>query len=52
MGLYNKMLMYIIYILKCTYVHICIVSHFNCVQLFATLWTVTPQAPLSMGFSR
>ena len=26
-------------------------SHFNCVQLFATLWTVTHQAPLSMGFS-
>ena len=22
------------------------------VQLFATLWTVAPQAPLSMGFSR
>ena len=25
---------------------------FNCVQLFATLWTVVHQAPLSMGFSR
>ena len=24
----------------------------SCVQLFATLWTVTHQAPLSMGFSR
>ena len=46
------MLMYIIYILQCTYVHMCVVSHFSCVQLFATLWTVTPQSPLSMGFSR
>ena len=25
-------------------------SHFTCVQLFATLWTVAHQAPLSMGF--
>ena len=27
-------------------------SHFSHVQLFAILWTVTCQAPLSMGFSR
>ena len=27
-------------------------SHFSHVQLFATLWTVALQAPLSMGFSR
>ena len=27
-------------------------SRFSCVQLFATLWTVAHQAPLSMGFSR
>ena len=27
-------------------------SHFSCVQLFATIWTVAHQAPLSMGFSR
>ena len=27
-------------------------SHFSCVQLFATLWTVACQAPLSMGFPR
>ena len=26
-------------------------SHFSCVELFATLWTVARQAPLSMGFS-
>ena len=29
-----------------------ILSHFSCVQLFATLWTVAHQAPLSMGFFR
>ena len=28
---------------------VCVLSR---VQLFATLWTVTHQAPLSMGFSR
>ena len=33
-------------------VHACMLSHFSCVQLFATLWTVACQAPLSMGFSR
>ena len=27
-------------------------SHFSCVWLFGTLWTVAHQAPLSMGFSR
>ena len=27
-------------------------THFNRVQLFATLWTVACQATLSMGFSR
>ena len=27
-------------------------SHFSFVQLFATLWTVALQAPLSMRFSR
>ena len=30
----------------------CILSHFSRVQLFATLWTIAHQAPLSMGFSR
>ena len=29
-----------------------VLSRFSCVQLFATLWTVAHQAPLSMGFSR
>ena len=30
----------------------CMLSRFSCVQLFATRWTVTHQARLSMGFSR
>ena len=29
-----------------------ILSHFSCVHLFVTPWTVARQAPLSMGFSR
>ena len=27
-------------------------SHFGCVRLFATAWTVARKAPLSMGFLR
>ena len=27
-------------------------SHFSCVRLFVTQWTIVHQAPLSMGFSR
>ena len=34
------------------YVCVCVLGHFSCVQLFATLRTVVRQAPLSMGFSR
>ena len=30
----------------------CMLSRFSHVQLFATLWTVTHQAPLSMEFSK
>ena len=30
----------------------CMLSCFSCVRLFVTPWTVTHQAPLSMGFSR
>ena len=29
--------------------HACVLSHFSLVQLFVTPWTVTHQAPLSMG---
>ena len=31
---------------------VCLLSCFSHVQLYATLWTATHQAPLSMGFSR
>ena len=30
----------------------CMLSHFSHVQLFATLWTIAHQVPLSMGFFR
>ena len=30
----------------------CMISHFSCVLLFVTPWTVACQAPLSMAFSR
>ena len=29
-----------------------VLSYFSCIRLFAILWTVALQAPLSMGFSR
>ena len=32
--------------------HACMLRHFSHVRLFATLWTVAHQAPLSMEFSR
>ena len=31
---------------------VCMPSHFSCIRLFVTLWTVACQAPLSVGFSR
>ena len=31
---------------------LCVLSRFSHVRLFATLWTVAQQAPLSVGFSR
>ena len=31
---------------------VCVLSHFSRVRLFATLWTVPHQAPLSMRFPR
>ena len=31
---------------------VCVLRCFSCVWVFETLWTVTRQAPLSMGFSR
>ena len=38
--------------LHCLLYFACMLSCFSRVQLFATLWTVACQAPLSMGFSR
>ena len=35
-----------------SYLYVFMLSHFSCVQLFVTLWTVTHQAPLSLVFSR
>ena len=32
--------------------HVCVLSHISYVRLFANLWTVAYEAPLSMGFSR
>ena len=32
--------------------YVCVLSRFSSVRLFATLWTVAHEAPLSMGFSR
>ena len=39
---------------KRMYMWMCVwvLSHFSSIWLFVTLWTVTHQAPLSMGFSR
>ena len=34
------------------FLHACMLSRFSHVQLFATLWTIARQAPLSMEFSR
>ena len=34
------------------YVHGCMLSHFSHVQLFATVWTIAGQAPLSIRLSR
>ena len=36
----------------CVCVCACVLSSSSCVWFFATLWTVTHQAPLSMGLSR
>ena len=37
---------------KYIYVRACMLSHFSCVPLCATLWTAAHQALLSIGFSR
>ena len=45
-----KLLFYETFTSKCLYPHVRLIA---CrVRLFATLWTVAQQAPLSLGFSR
>ena len=34
------------------WIHVWVLSHFSHDQIFVTLWTVSHQAPLSMGFPR
>ena len=36
----------------CYIIEVCVLICFSCVRLFASLWTVARQAPLSMAFSR
>ena len=43
---------YIDWILIVQVIHACVLSCLSCIWLFATLWIVAHQAPLSMGFSR
>ena len=38
--------------LKIKVLYECLLSHFSYIQLFAILWTVAHQAPLSVEFSR
>ena len=41
------------YTYKAIYIlHVCVLSHFRYVQLFASLWTLACQAPLSKEVSR
>ena len=35
-----------------SFMNLCVLSHFSCVWLCTTPWTVARQAPLPMGFSR
>ena len=48
----NKTKQTLIITVKNKNTRVCLVCHFSPVQLFATLWTVALQAPLSMEFSR
>ena len=50
--LYSKVIWRYIYIHTHIYMPVCMLTCFSRVRLFATLWTVVCQAPLSMEFSR
>ena len=39
-------------VLRVTFTLHCLLSCCSCVRLFETLWTITHQDPLPMGFSR
>ena len=41
-----------VFIWMCVCVCACVLSCFRCVRLFATLWILAHQPPLSVGFSR
>ena len=32
--------------------NLCMLSHFSCIRLFVTLWTVAHKTPMCMGFFR
>ena len=49
---YEFILIYTSYFFFKQILHVCMLSCFSCVRLSATPWTVTRQAPLSVGFSR
>ena len=51
-ALFSPMAFYFINISMCYYRCTCMLSHFSCVWLFATLWTVARQAPLAVELSR
>ena len=40
------------FVFWCCLMCMCMLSRFSHVRVFATLWTVSQQAPLTMGFSR
>ena len=40
------------FLTKWFYTSACVLSHFSCVRLFVTLWTIAHQTTPSMGFSR
>ena len=48
----SEILMREVSVRKCLSLCVSMVSHYSCAWLFVTLWTLTHQAPLSMGFSR
>ena len=48
----RSVLLFLLILLVFISMHECMISRLSCVQLFATLWTVAHQVPLTTGFSR